>query len=286
MHLTKLQRSWAYMIAGSFLFCLGLNMFITPINLYTGGLVGLSMMIRTLIEQAGFVFKGEISGYINFMFNIPLLLLAYKNISKHFFTLTLGSILLQTVFFAIIPVPKTLLIDDILTSAIIGAVITGYGIGLVLRSSGSGGGIDILGIYLTSKFKNFSVGKLNIIFNTILFSGCMIIFDFETAIYSILYVVLYSFCIDKAHHQNVNVTAMIITKSLEGQKEIMTQLHRGITYWNGYGAYTKEDTYVMITAINKYEINVVESEVLKVDPHAFIIYFEGMNITGNFEKHL
>ncbi|NBK97926.1 MAG: YitT family protein [Erysipelotrichia bacterium] len=283
--LSRNLQAWLLVVVGSFLFCVGLNLFITPMNLYTGGIVGLSQMIRTLFNEWGLQL-GEIAGYINMAFNLPLLFIAYKSISKRFFVLTITSILLQTLFFALIPIPVQPIIDDLLTSVIVGGIIAGFGIGLVLRSSGSAGGTDILGVYFTKKISHFSVGKLNIIFNIILFSICMIIFNVETAVYSILNIVIFSFVLDKVHYQNISVTAMIFTKSLEAQKYIMVDLHRGITYWKGLGAYTNEETYVMITAISKYEVNELRLEILKADPNAFIIFSEGLSISGNFEKHL
>lgn len=283
--LSRKQQAWGFVIVGSFLFCLGLNLFVTPMQLYTGGIVGLSQMIRSLLYENG-VNLGEIAGYINMLFNIPLLILAYRSISKRFFVLTIASILFQTLFFAIIPVPSTAIIDDVLTSVVVGGIISGFGVGLVLRSSGSAGGTDILGVYFTKKISHFSVGKLNIMINIVLFSICMLIFNVETAIYSILNTVIFSFVVDKVHYQNISVTAMIFTKNLTAQQYIMKDLHRGITYWQGLGAYTKEDTYIMITAISKYEVNELRQEVLKHDPNAFIIFSEGLSISGNFEKHL
>ena len=48
-------------------------------------------------------------------------------------------------------VPNTPIIEDVLTSCVVAGVIGGFGIGMVLRSSGSGGGLDILGVYMTKK---------------------------------------------------------------------------------------------------------------------------------------
>ena len=52
-----------------------------------------------------------------------------------------------------------------MAACLIGGIITGVGIGITLRAGGSGGGIDILGVYFAQKFSNFSVGKLAIIIN-------------------------------------------------------------------------------------------------------------------------
>lgn len=61
---------------------------------------------------------------------------------------------------------------------------------------------------------------------------------------------------------------------------------RGVTCWKGYGAYTGEDTLVLVTVISKYEINQLKKIVYDIDDKAFVIFNEGMNVTGNFEKRL
>ena len=61
---------------------------------------------------------------------------------------------------------------------------------------------------------------------------------------------------------------------------------RGVTCWNGQGAYTGEESKILVTVISKYEINQLKRIVLEKDPKAFIIFNEGLNVTGNFEKRL
>lgn len=273
-------------VIGSFLFCLGLNLFVTPMNLYASGVIGLSQIIRTLLQNVGIVFSFEISGYINLLFNIPLMILAYRSISRRFFLLTLLSIVLQSIFFGVIPIPEIPIIEDMLTACIVGGIITGYGIGLVLRSSGCAGGTDVLGVYFTKKFDHFSVGKLGIIINAVLFTLCMFLFEVEIAIYSILNTVIFSLIVDRVHYQNIAMSAMIFTRKPEIRHYIMKEFHRGVTYWKGMGGYTDEDTYILMTAVSKYEVNILRSEIKKHDPNAFIIFAEALNVTGNFEKHL
>ncbi len=284
--MNKNTKSLLMVIVGTFLFCFGLNMFITPFALYAGGVVGLSQIIRSLMEQVGILFPFEISGYINMMFNIPLMILAYKSISKRFFFLTIISLVLQTAFFASIPIPSDPIVADTLTSIIVGAAISGLGVGVILRSSGCAGGIDILGVYFIHKIHGFSVGKLSIVINSVLFSACMILFDVETAIYSIINTVIFSFVVDRVHYQNIGVTAMIFTKKPEIRHSIIKDLVRGVTYWKGHGAYTESQTYILVTAVSKYEVNLLKAMVKKVDKDAFIIFSEGLSISGNFEKHL
>ena len=57
-------------IAGAFIFCFGINVFIVPVGLYNGGVVGIAQIIRTLISDSIGVSKNvDISGIINFIFN-------------------------------------------------------------------------------------------------------------------------------------------------------------------------------------------------------------------------
>ena len=66
----------------------------------------------------------------------------------------------------------------------------------------------------------------------------------------------------------------------------MKEMGRGVTCWNGQGAYTGEESKILVTVISKYEINQLKRIVLEKDPKAFIIFNEGLNVTGNFEKRL
>ncbi len=262
-------------------------MFVVPVGLYNGGVVGISQIIRTLVnDYLSLPANFDISGIINFLLNIPLLLLAYKSISRKFFTGTVVSIVFQTIFFSIIAIPNVPIIDDRLAACLIGGIITGTGIGITLKAGGSGGGIDILGVYFAKKYSDFSVGKLGIIINAFIYGGCAILFELPIAIYSIIYTAFFGLIVDRIHYQNINTTATIFTKKQNIEKSIMSEMGRGVTCWKGYGAYTGEDTLVLVTVISKYEINQLKKIVYDIDDKAFVIFNEGMNVTGNFEKRL
>ena len=86
----KKVKEYGIIIIGALLFCFGINTFISPLGLYNGGVVGISQIIRTIVVEYIPVLKNfEIAGVINFIINIPLLLIAYKSISKKFFIRTL-----------------------------------------------------------------------------------------------------------------------------------------------------------------------------------------------------
>lgn len=282
----RYAKNTLFVLLGSFIYTVGLSLFIIPIHLYSGGIMGSAQIIRTLLENNGMHFTFEISGVINFCFNIPLMILAYRSISRRFFFLTLISVIAQAIFLSLIPLPAKPIVDDVIASCLVGGIITGFGVGIALRYHGSGGGLDILGVFFSKRATNFSVGKLSLIVNAFIFSLCAILFNVETAIYSMIYLFVYIFVVDKVHYQNINMTAMIFTKHPEVMDCIVTNMHRGVTYWEGAGGYTNEGTYIMVTAISKYEISSLKHQIKKIDKQAFIIFTEGLSVSGNFEKRL
>lgn len=282
-------KDFAMVFIGSFLFAFGVNIFIVPLGLYSGGIIGFAQIIRTiLIEQLGLSIPSgiDIAGILNFLLNVPLFLLAYRSISRKFFMKTLWSVIVQTLFLTVIMIPKQPVLDDVLATCLIGGILCGIGIGLTLRSGGSGGGVDILGVYFTKKKADFSVGRLGLFINCVVFGLCAFLFELPIAIYSILYSLVMAQAMDKVHYQNINMTAMIFTKHHGIQKKINEQMHRGVTYWKGAGAYTDEETLILVTAISKYEVATLKKLVYSDDPKAFVIFNEGMSISGNFEKRL
>lgn len=286
MRLSKetVQR-YGWIGAGAFLFSLGMNVFVIPLGLYSGGIIGIAQILRTML-QSYVTLNFDVAGILNFLINIPLFIMAYRNISRKFFIRTIYCVILQTIFMTCIPIPQTPIIEDILSACLVGGICCGVGIGLTLRAQGSGGGLDILGFYFSMKKPGFSVGKLSILVNIFVFSLCAYLFDIPTAIYSILNMVCSSMVMDKIHYQNINMTVMIFTKSSDVQQQIIHMMHRGVTYWKGAGAYTNDETYILVTAISKYEVPQIKKIVKDIDPKAFMIFNEGMSISGNFEKRL
>lgn len=286
---TKLRmdtmKIYASIAAGAFLFSFGLNIFIVPLGLFSGGVVGIAQIIRSIVNQY-VQLNFDIAGLLNFAINLPLFFIAYRHISRKFFWRTAFCVVLNTFFMTCIPIPAAAILEDVLAACLIGGICCGVGIGLALRAQGSGGGIDILGFYFSMKNPGYSVGKLSIFVNVFVFAVCACLFNIPTAIYSIIYTVCMSLVMDRIHYQNINMTVMIFTKTMDVQTQIMQTMRRGVTFWKGAGAYTQSDTFILITVISKYEVPQIRKIVKEADANAFMIFNEGMSISGNFEKRL
>ena len=177
-------------VAGAVLMAVAINLFIVPQGLYTGGLLGLCQVIRTLlVTKLGVTANFDIAGLIYLASNVPLLLLAYKTLGRTFVLRLTICTVVNSLSMSIIPVPAQPIIPDLLTSCMVGGILVGFSSGLMLTCGGSSGGMDILGLYLSKKGTGFTVGKFSLLFNAMLYTLCLLLFNAQTAIYSAIYTV-------------------------------------------------------------------------------------------------
>lgn len=277
----------AYIFIGAFIYAIGMNVFIVPMGLYSSGVLGLAQILRTVFEQyLQISFGFDIAGIIQFILNVPLMILAYKTVGKSFIVKTGFCLAMQSILLSLIPVKE--IIGDPLTSCIIGGILCGVGTGLTLQSGGSTGGVDIIGMYFTKK-STYSVGAISMIVNIFVFSCAFILMgDIEKIIYTLIFAAISMIALDRMHTQNINSEVLIISKRTDNaiQNAIMHEIRRGVSYWDGYGAYTGEGTRVLYIVVSKYELSQLRKVVAKIDPNAFISVKNGIDLTGNFEKRL
>ena len=146
-------------VLGELIVAASINLFIVPHNLYTGGLLGFCQLIRTVAAQNLELTPGfDFSGILYLLLNIPLLVLAWRNLGRAFVLRTITCTVCCSLFLTLIPVPAEPIIEDLLTSCLLGGIVGGFAGGMILTCGCSGGGLDILGLYLSKKGKGFTVG--------------------------------------------------------------------------------------------------------------------------------
>ena len=141
---------------------------------------------------------------------------------------------------------------------------------------------------LIKKGTRFSVGRVNLIVDVVLYVICLLMFNIQVAIYSIVYSAVCTFVTDKLHQQNINVQAFIVTDnpSEELRKALILKLDRGITKLPAEGGYSGKDKTAFMIVLSKYEAPELVATVKEHDPDAFITFNEGTRIFGNFERRL
>nr|WP_296441868.1 YitT family protein [uncultured Acetatifactor sp.] len=275
-------------ILAALMYAVGLNLFVVPAQLYSGGLMGVCQVIRTLlVDYLHMNFQSfDIAGIIYYIINIPIFIIAFARMGRKFFAKTMVTVTAMTLFLSVVPTAQV--VKDNMAACVVGGIISGAGIGIVLRMASSGGGLDVVGVLLTKWKRDFSVGKVYLIVNMTLYLVCLFLFDMEIVVYSVIFAAVHSLAIDKVHTQNINVEANIITKSnnVALEKAIMEEMGRGITKWTTLGAYTYEQSHMLYITLSKYEVSRLKAVVRQYDPNAFIVINEGVTVDGNFLKKL
>ena len=263
-------------ILGGAIFALGFDLFLVPPGLNSGGVSGLSMV---LVEVLGF---GSV-GLFQVLINIPLFLLGGLKIGKKFFVGSLIGMASSSLFidlFAIIPVPNT----EVLLAIIYGAALCGLGIGLVFSAGTSTGGSEIVVRLLKLKWRNVSVGAFCLAFDVAVavLTG-IVLQDVTKTLYTGITVFVTSQVLDIVVYRfDYSKVALIITKEYQQVAfQIGKKLQRGATLLHGEGAYSHQDTKVVLTAVKRQQLAELKELVTDIDPTAFIIVQEAHQVLGD-----
>ena len=275
---------------GCMVYSFGMNLFLRPLHLYSGGMMGFAQLVQEFLYRAGITFNGfNVSGVIYYLMNVPAIIIAIKTMRRRFIVKTVFAVTSITVMLSIIPIPSAPVLDDRITNAIIAGLICGTGIGVILWGGACDGGMNIVGMLLIAKKKKGSVGNIGLLTNIVLYSIMLFIFDPATVIYSLIYAVFNSIAVDRIHTQNIASQIMVITK-LKDKKDmevdVMGKLNRGMTEIDASGLFTGEDVKIFIIFVSKYEVNKLRRIIKFHDEDAFMVETPVTRIDGNFDKKI
>lgn len=260
---------------GTYITAFALNKFIIPVGLLSGGVTGISQILNHYTEVSVALFY--------FLLNIPLMILGHKELGKKFSIYTIFSIVFMSVCLYLVPV-EALFTDDILLSGLFGGVISAIGGGIVLRVGGSQGGLDILSRVI-AKYKNISIGKVNLIINACIVIISGFIYGSEIALYTIISIFVGMKTYEIILNHVNRITLLIITdKGEEINTAITTQMHRGTTMWDAHGGYTHNEKTVLFCVLMQGELSRVKEIVKKTDEKAFVTLISTKSTIGQFHQ--
>jgi len=274
--LKVLKRAIAIFI-GALLMATGLEIFLVPNNVIDGGITGISIMLAHLSRLP--------LGLFIFVLNLPFFYLGYKQIGKTFALSTVFGIIVLSIFTSLFyPIPA--FTDDILLATIFGGMILGVGVGLVIRYGGALDGTEILAILINKKVP-FSVGEIIMFFNLFILGAAGFVFTWDRAMYSILaYIIAFKTIDVVVVGLEQSKSAWIFSnKNKEIGDAILSRLGRGVTYMNGEGAYSGDDTKAIFCVITRLEEAELKNIVDEIDTTAFLAIADIAEVRGGrFKK--
>lgn len=271
----KISASLIYALLSS----IAVNCFFQPGNIYASGLTGLSQILSTLSERVLGVNLSIAAAY--YVMNVPLFILAWKHIGHKFTIFTVIAVSISSLFIELIPV-VTITTDPVI-NAIFGGLIMGLGVGYNLRNNVSGGGTDIISLYVRKK-TGHEVGSITMAINVVIMTFAGILFGWQYVLYSMLSIFVSSRVTDAVFTKQKKMQALIITSHADKVIGMVhKKLHRGVTCINNAeGTYNREQKSVLLTVITRAEFNEFKHWMKKTDPAAFVSVSEDVRIIGRF----
>ncbi len=273
--------SWILITLGAFLLALGINVFLVPQKLSTGGVSGIGTVLK-------YLFNIPLS-VTNIIINAFLFILGFKFLGKNSVVKTIVGIILLTVFLEVTSyIPQYE--GDIFSAFIAGSVLIGIGIGLVVRQGASTGGSDFLSLMLNKFFPHVSIAKI------MLFIDCIIVFlsgivfkSLAVMIYSVSALYLSSKISDFILVLGDNAKSVYIFSS-ENKKitdVILKNFQRGVTAIKARGTYLDKEKEILFCAVTPKELPKLVSAIKAQDEKAFMIindvhkiFGEGFSVLG------
>ncbi len=262
---------------GTFIFTVGAKAILAHHQFITGGIYGTALLLS---RQLGLMS----SGYWYLLINIPLLWLGYKYFSMRFFLYTTYAIVLMTFMLEIVELNFG--IEDQLYAAIASGVICGVGSGVIFRSRGSSGGLDIVALFLNRKY-NIGVGKFYLAFNALLFLCLATQYKPDVVIASIILTFTSSIMIDQVItlFNQRKIVYILSEKHKEIVRAITVEMKLGATLINAQGAYSGKPKQMVMTITNNLQLKRLEDTVFTIDENALFIAENSFNVLGvNFGK--
>ncbi len=257
---------------GSFLFALGAQGVAAHQGFLTGGLFGTGMLI--------WYGSGWLSPAIWYgIMNIPLFIVSWFHIGRSFLLYSLYATVATSIFSELITYQAP--IENSFYAAVAAGVLCGAGAGMNLRTMGSGGGLDVIGVILNRKW-NIGVGKFSFSFNAILFVCAAWTISLDMVIVSIIQVFITSSIMEYVLRLfNQRKMVYVVTDHGEEISEaIIAEGFGGATVLKGKGAYSGDNREIILTVTNNIVLRQLENLVFDIDSHALFIVENTFYVSG------
>ena len=278
---SNLLREFLLMTLGTVLVAVGVYFFKFPNKFSMGGVSGLAIILEPLtIGVLPWLTASAYNGIINTLF----LFLGFAMLNKGCGLKTVYCSFLYSgvvqVFQWVCPLSQPLT-DEKVLELFFAVIFPALGSAILFNVDASSGGTDIVAMIL-KKYTGLDVGRALLLSDVLIAAATFFIFDVETGLFSILGLVLKSVLVDSVIESlNRRKNFFIITSRPSLTVEYITHtLKRGATMWQGEGAYTHEEHWVILTALSRSQAVSLRRFLKDKDPSAFFIIANSSEIFG------
>lgn len=260
-------------VAGTFILAIAVETFIIPYRILSGGVAGIAVALQPLLHVSATLIANSVL--------IILLIIGSFILGKEFLKNTVLSCIAYPIFTSILNGRVNVVVDPILAS-FYGGLVAGTGVGIVLKTGASTGGMDIPPLII-NKLTGIKLSTLVLItdFLTVLLG--LFVYDLSAVLLGLVSVFMSSVAISKVLTINGTVSKAVQIISVKYEdilKEIDVQLERGATLLQGYGSYTGEEKRIILCVVSERQYGTLIEIVKEIDPSAFIITTDATDMHG------
>lgn len=292
----RVGKEYLIMTVGLLLYVLGWSIFLVPNNLVGGGVTGIASIVQYATGGAVRI------GWTYLTINVILLVIALRTLGKSFGGKTVYAVIFCSfglnLFQRIIPQEfiQTMALDNgKLVCTIIGAIMTGAGIGISMSQGGSTGGTDIIAL-IVNKYRGVSPGRMILWTDAAVILSSLIVPSYmpdgellpftekiTTVVYGFVLITLVSTTLDMVlSGTKQSVQLFILSKKYAEIADAITHdLHRGVTVLDGKGWYTQQPMEVLMVLTRKTDLNLLLRYIRAIDPDVFMSV---SSVTGVYGK--
>ena len=271
----RILRTVLALVAGNALYSLTVVLFLIPSGLITGGATGIALAANRLIGL-------PVSGVL-LLVNVVMLVAGWILLGRRFALSTLASTFLSPLTLAIWEelFQDYVLTDDLILCTIFAGLGIGVSLGIVIRTGGSTGGMDIPPLVLQKYFR-IPVAVSMTVFDLAILLAQAVSSPKEQVLYGIVLVFVYSTVLDKVimlgeHRTEVKI---ISTHTDEIRSVILSELDRGVTLLDAEGGYLRQPGQLLLTVISNRQLPRLEKLVHAIDPACFMVVSEVTEVRG------
>lgn len=238
----------------------------------TGGVTGIAVILNYLTHMD--------IGLWYALLNIPIFAAGYRYVSKRFAIYSLMGAAALSAFLTLLRGVQFELADPLLV-AVFGGVVAGVGSGIIFRSKGSTGGIDIIAVLIKRRW-GLNIGQTTFAGNLVVIGLSLFSTDIKLTLYSTISIFISSQVMDAViSGLRLTRTAMIISRQHEEiARAIIRELHRGCTFLQGQGGYTGDAQTIIMVTVGQTQFPRLKELVFQIDSSAFIIVNESVEVLG------
>lgn len=266
-------------LLGSAIFSFGVLYFNMANDLAEGGFTGILLILDHF---------GLNIAIMNLVLNIPVFFLGWKLLGRTTLIYSLVGTFAVSLFLWVFELPiftkniEFALQDEMIIASLMAGVFIGVGLGIIFRSGGTTGGVDIIA-RLVHKYAGWSMGRTMFLFDAcVILSSVLIYLDYIQGMYTLVAVFVGARVIDFIQEgaYAARGATIISERSNDVSEKIMKDMDRGVTILVGKGSFTGESRDVLYCVVARNEIVRLKNIINSIDPHAFVAVTSVHDVLG------